>query len=290
MRRECIPPIRRSFLMTAGLIVSLCLLVISCSAAQPGTLTDPSGQTIRRELLPHKTVNDKKVELFWTTPHGSEPWPAILFIHGHQEQHRSGGEDYVKVGRLGRMAKRGYVAASVSQPGYGNSDGPPDFCGPFTQDAVLAVIEFLRNKPFVNPNKIALYGVSRGAIVAGMVAARDPRLAAVVLVAGAYDLEKAYPTGLRGLDENIRHEAGLSREAFTARSALYHADKIKSPVLLLHGASDDRLAPTQAQALAERLMAHGVPVRIKIFPGVGHGIPIPEQYKEIYPFLDEYLR
>lgn len=45
---------------------------------------------------------------------------------------RDGGESYVKVGRLGMMAARGYVAAAVSQPGYGNSDGPPDFCGPFT--------------------------------------------------------------------------------------------------------------------------------------------------------------
>lgn len=123
-----------------------------------------------------------------------------------------------------------------------------------------------------------------------MVATRDPRLAAVILVAGLYDFDKGYPTGNRGLDQNIRHEAGVSREAFQERSAIYHTDKIRSPVLLLHGASDDRIAPTQAQALAEKIMAHGVTVRLKIFPGVGHGIPIPEQYKEIYPFLDEFLR
>lgn len=123
-----------------------------------------------------------------------------------------------------------------------------------------------------------------------MVATRDPRLAAVILGAGLYNLGKGYPTGNRGLDQNIRHEAGISREAFTVRSALYHADKIKSPVLLLHGASDDRFAPTQAQAFAEKLMTLGVPVRIKIFPNVGHGIPIPVAYKEIDPFLDEHLR
>ena len=31
---------------------------------------------------------------------------------------------------LGLMVQRGYVAAALSQPGYGNSGGPPDFCGP----------------------------------------------------------------------------------------------------------------------------------------------------------------
>ena len=82
------------------------------------------------------------------------------------------------------MATRGYVAAAVSQPGYGKSDGPPDYCGPFTQDAVQAAVEFLRRQTFIDPTRIALYGYSRGAIVASMVATK---VAAVVLGAGAYD-------------------------------------------------------------------------------------------------------
>jgi dipeptidyl aminopeptidase/acylaminoacyl peptidase len=85
------------------------------------------------------------------------------------------------------MASRGYVAAALSQPGYGHSDGPSDFCGPFTQDAVVVAIDFLRNQSFVDPNKVVLYGYSRGAIVASMVATKDPKLAAVVLGAGAYN-------------------------------------------------------------------------------------------------------
>jgi len=95
-----------------------------------------------------------------------------------------GGEAFVKTGRLGVMATRGYVAAAVSQPGYGKSDGPPDYCGPFTQDAVQAAVEFLRRQTFIDPTRIALYGYSRGAIVASMVATK---VAAVVLGAGAYD-------------------------------------------------------------------------------------------------------
>jgi len=118
------------------------------------------------------------------------------------------------------MASRGYVAAAVSQPGYGHSDGPPDFCGPFTQEAVLGVIDFLRTMPVVQPQKIALYGYSRGAIVASMVATQDPQLAAVVLGAGAYDFFRWYPTPLPGINANIEREAGTSAEAFRARSAI----------------------------------------------------------------------
>jgi dipeptidyl aminopeptidase/acylaminoacyl peptidase len=188
------------------------------------------------------------------------------------------------------MASRGYVAASLSQPGYGNSDGPPDFCGPFTQEAVVVAIDFLRKKPFVDPNKVVLYGYSRGAIVASMVATQDPKLAAVVLGAGAYNFFSWYPTPLRGIDANIEREAGTSAEAFRARSAFYHADKIKVPVLLLHGAQDERIPVQQTEAFAEKLQANGITVQLKIFPNARHSIPIDEQYREVYPFLEQSLR
>jgi len=179
-------------------------------------------------LLPHSQDQNKAVELFWAKPEGNGPFPVVLFIHGHQEGPRDGGEAYVRTGRLGIMARRGYVSAAVSQPGYGNSAGPPDYCGPFTQQAVLVAIDFLRRQPFVRANKVALFGYSRGAIVAAMVATQDPGLAAVVLGAGAYDFFNWHPT-LRGIARNRDAEAGTSADAFMARSAMYHAEQIKAP-------------------------------------------------------------
>jgi dipeptidyl aminopeptidase/acylaminoacyl peptidase len=266
------------------------LLLIECAVAAEWPLIDRAGWVIRRELLPHSRDSNKKVELFWTHPVGEGPYPTLLLIHGHQEQPRHGGEAFVKAGRLGLMASQGYGAAALSQPGYGQSDGPPDYCGPFTQEAVVVALEFLRKQPFVNPTKVVLYGYSRGAIVASMVATRDPQLAAVALGAGAYEMASLYPTGIRGIDANIRREAGTSAEAFRARSAIYHADKIKVPVLLLHGARDERIPVRQAEAFAEQLKANGVAVKLKIFPNATHRIPIDEQYQDIYPFLEQSLR
>jgi dipeptidyl aminopeptidase/acylaminoacyl peptidase len=123
-----------------------------------------------------------------------------------------------------------------------------------------------------------------------MVATKDPKLAAVVLGAGAYNFFSWYPTPLRGIDANIEREAGTSAEAFRARSAIYHIDKIKIPVLLLHGAQDERIPVQQTEAFAEQLKAHGIDVKLKIFPNTRHGIPIDEQNREIYPFLEQALR
>ena len=230
-----------------------------------------------------------KVELFIERPEGEGARPAILFIHGHQSRERNGGRGFVKVGRLKRTARRGYVAAAVSQPGYGRSSGPPDFCGPKTQAAVEAAIALLRRDPGVDPRRVALYGLSRGAIVAAMVAARDPDLKAVVLVAGIYDLKRAYPTGLHGLDVNIKREAGLTDAAFAARSALRHASRIKAATLILHGGEDDRAPAAHAVELGRKLWANGTVVRWRIYEAAGHLVPFPVQYREIYPFFERHL-
>ena len=111
--------------LRAKSVLPLTLFMLGgCAAAQSETLTDRGGWVIERTFLQHRQNISKKIEVFWTKPREPGPWPAILFIHGHQEQPRNGGEAFVTAGRLGIMASQGYGAASLSQPGYGHSDGP----------------------------------------------------------------------------------------------------------------------------------------------------------------------
>src|SRR5918999_1368994 len=93
-----------------SLLVFALLLLTASAAAREGPLVDRGGWVIHREFLPHSKESNKKVELFWTKPTGDGPYPAVLFIHGHQERIRSGGEAFVTVGRLGATVSRGYVA------------------------------------------------------------------------------------------------------------------------------------------------------------------------------------
>ncbi len=62
-------------------------------------------------------------------------------------------------------------------------------------------------------------------------------------------------------------------EAFRARSAMVHVDTITAPVLLLHGAQDERVPVRQAEAFAETQRAKGLAVTVNIFPYAKHGIP-----------------
>jgi len=155
-----------------------------------GLIACSGNQTARAQTLtiPHPDAPGKTVEYFLEKPKIGGPWPVVVFLHGHQDWPSAGGKDYVKWGVLDQFADRGYLAVSISQPGYGNSAGPADFCGPFTQHAVAAVIAKLRAEGYVKGNDVVIQGVSRGALVAGLLAAHDPSIRGVVLISGVYDL------------------------------------------------------------------------------------------------------
>jgi dipeptidyl aminopeptidase/acylaminoacyl peptidase len=213
------------------------------------------------------------VELFQASPDTADPTGAILFVHGYQGGRFIGARETVESGMLLRFCRRlNVTAAAVSQPGFGASEGPPDFCGPATQRAIGAALSFLRGQPNVDPDRIVLYGYSRGAIASAMVAAQDVNLRAVILGAGVYDLEAAYRTASPGIRRTIEQETGATVEAFAARSALRHADKIRSETLLLHGRHDDRAPVAQAEQLAKVLSDVGNPVSLHVFD-CGHRIP-----------------
>jgi dipeptidyl aminopeptidase/acylaminoacyl peptidase len=249
----------------------------------------PSIEPVRTATLAHPDDASKHIEIYWTKPAGEGPWPVLILVHGHQEPERPGAKTYVDSGSFERYASRGLLVAAVSQPGYGKSDGPPDFCGPRSQRAVIAAIDHFRRQPFVDAKRIALYGYSRGAVVASMVSSQVPDLAAVVLGGGIYDLKATYKRMFRGIQRNIDQEAGKSDEAYRARSAIFHVNRIKSPTLVLHGEQDDRASAESAKAFGAALEKTGTPVRVVIFPGVGHGIPPAQQTGEWAPFLRQYL-
>lgn len=210
---------------------------------------------------------------------------AILFVHGNQGGLLFGGKEAVDDGSLLRFSSRlGVTAAAVSQPGFGTSDGPPDFCGPTTQKSIVAALDFLKRQPLIDPERIVLYGNSRGAVASAMVATKVVDLKAIILTGGVYDLRDAYENSSRGLQQAIRNEAGLSDEDFLNRSALYHAHSIRSETLLLHGKYDDRASVDQAERFSQALAQAGVPVSFHALDG-GHHLP----REQVTPILRDFL-
>jgi dipeptidyl aminopeptidase/acylaminoacyl peptidase len=260
---------------------SVVFLVLTFCVCAPRTL---AADTL---FIHHPDDSGKRVEAFIQKPSGSGPWPTIVFLHGHQEWPSYGGKDFVTWGELDRFAKKGYLAVAVSQPGYGKSSGPADFCGPFTQHAVSAVLAKLKADGLVAPNKILIEGISRGALTGGLIATYDPSIAGVALISGLYDLPQfsANPNYAQ-ISKAFVAETGGSTEAMRARYLLYFAQDIKAAVLILNGARDDRTDPAQAQRLATEINSHGGKARAIIYPTFGHHIPNEAREKVIDAFID----
>jgi dipeptidyl aminopeptidase/acylaminoacyl peptidase len=216
-----------------------------------------------------------------------------VFLHGHQDRPSAGGKDFVNWGVLDQFAARGYLAVSISQPGYGNSDGPADFCGPFSQHAVAAVISKLRAEGYVKDNQILIEGISRGALVAGMVATHDPSIRGIILISGLYDLQEyanhAKSTMAVSIIDAMKKETGGGENALKNRSLLNYAQDIKATALILNGAKDDRTDPDQARRLASAINAHGGHARAIIYPEYGHQIPVNVRNKDVDPFIEQIL-
>ena len=133
---------------------------------------------------------------------------------------------------------------------------------------------------------VLIEGISRGAIVAGLIAARDPSIAGVVLISGLYDLPQfvadSKSAQSRMIVSSIVAETGGGNDALRARSVLNSAQDIKAAALIMNGAQDDRTDPAQARRLLTGLRLTGGKARAIIYPD-GHQIPIEIRDKEIDP-------
>lgn len=56
-------------------------------------------------------------------------------------------------------------------------------------------------------------------------------------------------------------------------SPIYHVEKAETPLLILHGAEDTRVAPSQSYELYRNIKVRkpDTPLRLVLYPGEGHG-------------------
>lgn len=259
------------------------------------TLLGCSGpSTTSAETIPHPDKASAVVEYFVRKPPGVGPWPTVILLHGHQDGSRTGGQVYEKWGVLDQLAHQGYLATSISLPGYGGSSGPEDFAGPYTQHAVEAVLSALQSQHEVAQGKVLIEGVSLGALTAALVAAHDHRATGLVLISGLYDLPAFFDhpksLGAAAVKAVAIQQTGGGDDALRSRSALSFASEIKASVLIMNGAKDDRTDSDQAKRLAEAINATGGHAEVRIFPDAGHEIPVKAREAEVDSFIAATLK
>lgn len=228
----------------------------------------PEGVRFERDIE-YGRVGDRPLLLDLYVPEQAEaPRPAVIFIHGGGwEAGDKADYKYYAV----RFAARGYVVASIGYRFAREAKFPG--C---VEDTKCAV-RWMRARAAalgVDAGRIAVVGGSAGGYLSMMAgyAPDDPRLegsgghegvsSAVAAVINAYgptdltvDFARNHPTVTGFLDKSYEEAPDLYQLA----SPIYHVTRDAPPTLILHGTIDTIVPVAQADMLAEKFQALGVP-------------------------------
>lgn len=183
---------------------------------------------------------------------------------------------------LAALANMGYVVL-VLEPsgaiGYGQEFAARHVgtWGDESGDDILEGVEqFAREKTFVNPERIGCMGASYGGFMTQYLLTRTDRFRCAISHAGISDLTGYWGGGYWGYTYGETAEYGSfpwnRPDLFVEHSPLYNADKVHTPLLLLHGTADTNVPTNQSQAMYTALRILGRPVAYVTFEGDNHVI------------------
>ena len=74
-----------------------------------------------------------------------------------------------------------------------------------------------------------------------------------------------------------------------AASPLFHADKIKVPLLVAQGANDPRVKKAESDQIVEAVKKHGIEVQYIVKDNEGHGFRNEENRFEFYRAMETFF-
>ena len=150
----------------------------------------------------------------------------------------------------------------------------------------LKGVEWLKSQPYVDPARIATYGWSYGGYLSLKLLEKAPGIFSAA-VAGApvtrwelYDTH--YTERYLGMPQD-------ERSAYPAAGAVDEAVKIKDPLLVIHGMSDDNVVFDNATALIAKMQAAAVPFEMMVYPGQTHRVGGPGVSVHLWRTIEDFL-
>lgn len=258
-----------------SVLLSLLIFTSTAIAAQ-----QPESARIREALATQNCVDVEvkvcrydylsdglSIEALSFRPAGDGRFPGVLLIPGYQRT----ALDLISLGTA--LARSGFAAVAVTQPSFGKSQGKADYVGPLTLKVLTEGFRKFKRESYVDAERMGIYGYSRGGMAASLLAVRLDDVRAAVFGAGIYDFQKAHDeVKIEGIRANMEKETGMTKEAVRERSSVFQMERLKCPVLILHGEKDENVPVSQAYLLRDRLTALKKDFEIKLYPDKQHSI------------------
>ncbi|SHH34349.1 alpha/beta hydrolase family protein [Winogradskyella jejuensis] len=149
-----------------------------------------------------------------------------------------------------------------------------------------AAIDAVDNLGYIDRDRVAVGGHSYGAFMTANLLSHSNLFAAGIARSGAYN-RTLTPFGFQS-EERSYWEAP---EIYYSMSPFMHADKMKTPLLLIHGVADNNSGtyPLQSERYFNALKGLGAPVRLVMLPKESHGYRAKESIMHMLWEQDQWL-
>lgn len=259
-------------------------------------------QNVHKEVITYK--RDDGLELSGTLylPVGydktkKEKMPMILWAYPTEFKDKSSAGQttsnpneftYPYYGSPVYWVNRGYVVlddASFPIVGEGETQPNDSFRKQLVANA-KAAIDAVDNLGYIDRNKVAVGGHSYGAFMVANLLSHSDLFAAGIARSGAYN-RTLTPFGFQSEERNYWE----APEVYYEMSPFMHAEKMKTPLLLIHGEADNNAGtyPMQSDRYFNALKGLGATVRLVMLPKESHGYRAKESILHLLWEQDMWL-
>jgi dipeptidyl aminopeptidase/acylaminoacyl peptidase len=257
----------------------------------------------RRELIEWKSKDGTPIEGVLIKPADFEPtrkYPLLVVIHGGPT-----GVDrpVIQADRyypLERFAAKGAV---ILRPNYRGSAGYGEKfrslnvrnLGVGDYDDVISGVDALIAKGFIDRSRVGAMGWSQGGYISAFITTFSDRFKAVSVGAGISNWTTYYVnTDIHPFTRQyLKATPWDDPEIYRKTSPISYLATARTPTLIQHGENDKRVPIPNAYELYQALQDKGVPSKLIVYKGFGHGINKPKQQRAVmehnYEWFSEWL-
>ena len=261
---------------------------------------------VTAEVVRFKSFDGLEIPAIYYKPLNASPnqkVPALVWVHGGPGgQSRTGYFSLIQY-----LTNHGYAILAVNNrgsSGYGKTFYKMDDRNHGDKDLkdCIAGKNWLAEQDYIDGERIGIIGGSYGGYMtmAAMTFTPDEFKAGVNIFGVTNWLRtlKSIPPYWESFKSALYAEMGDPNTEDSVRlyniSPLFHADKVKNPVMVLQGANDPRVLQVESDEIVEAVRKNNVPVEYVVFPDEGHGFVKKENeikgYGDILKFLDTHLK
>ena len=260
---------------------------------------------VESEVIRYKSFDGMEIPSILYKPQQADAQhkaPALLLIHGGP-----GGQTRTNYSALTQfLVNHGYVVLGVNNrgsSGYGKSFFAADDLKHGREPLwdCVAAKKYLASLGYVDEQKIGIMGGSYGGyMVLAALAFKPEEFAVGVDLFGVSNWVRtleSIPPYWESIRKGLYKELGnpeTDKENLRAISPLFHADKIRKPLIVLQGKNDPRVIKPESDEIVEAVKKNNGVVEYVVFDNEGHGFTKKANeirgYKAVLDFLDKYLK